>query len=370
MPPKALRRPAGAGIGLRGAGGAPVARAKGKALAKAVARVGKTLRRPATRGEEFLGGKEVSEVFQDGQEVAVDQLELSSWRVGVRVIFTEAVYWEEKVKVAGVVKGLQVDEGQTLLRLKLEGTQSEALVKWAGAHPGKTLEVHLCPVDCSLLSKDGLLHAQKARLLTPSYKEAWMDNVIDVAAPQDEQEADKLQKIRERAAKREAERAGEQRAPVVPEAVGSSSSSVSSRARKRKKKKEKTKKAKKKELKEKRKITGTKDLQAVFGTTALDPTPAVRKRVRKRARRAARKKGRKGTSSQSSSGEESSDSQTSVEDPGHLFGEEVKVKMVSKRFPGALTLNTLEMIQGALVSQSGQPWDIDRSSLPPLYIGD
>ena len=41
--------------------------------------------------------------------------------------------------------------------------------------------------------------------------------------------------------------------------------------------------------------------------------------------------------------------------------------MLSKRFPGALTLGTLEMVQEALVSQSGQPWDIDRSSLPPVF---
>lgn len=56
-----------------------------------------------------------------------------------------------------------------------------------------------------------------------------------------------------------------------------------------------------------------------------------------------------------------------MEEAGHLFGEEAKVKMVGKRFPGALTLNTLEMMQTTVVSQSGQPWDMDRSALPPIF---
>jgi hypothetical protein len=346
--------------------GAPKVKAKAKALAVGGARLGRGLRRPAAEEEGIRGDKEVSEVFDSGQEVAVDQLGLTSWKVGIRVIFTEAIYWEEKVKVAGMIKGLHMDEDQTLVRLKLEGTQAEALVKWSGAHPGKWLDVHLCPVDCSKLSKDGLLHGLRVRLLTPSYREAWMDNLVEVAAGRGAMEVDELRRLRERAEKRAAETTGEQRAPITPGVPGSSSSSESGKGRK-KKKQEKAKKAKKKEARSKNKITGTKGLLAVFGTTALDPTPGIRRRVRRKAKRAARRRTKRGSSSQTSSEETSSGSQGSVEDPGHLFGEEVKVKMVSKRFPGALTLNALEMIQRALVSQSGQPWDIDRSSLPPLF---
>ena len=34
---------------------------------------------------------------------------------------------------------------------------------------------------------------------------------------------------------------------------------------------------------------------------------------------------------------------------------------------GALTLNTLEQMQLAVVTTSGQMWDLDRSSLPPIF---
>ena len=266
------------------------------------------------------------------------------------------------MKVAGKVMGIHTEEEYACVKLRMEGTQAEALVKWAGSHPGVHLEVHLCPPDCGKLAKEGLLHATKVRLLKAEFKEAWMDNLMDVAVARDEGKADELRRIRERAEKREAEKRGEQRAPVSPNVVRSSSNSKSGRGAKKKKKK-RSKKARKRD----RKILGTKDLSAVFSTTALDPTPGVRKKVRKRAKKAARKKTRRGASSEASSEETSTDSQGTVEDPGHLFGEEVKVKVVPKQFPGALTLNTLEMIQGALVSQTGQPWDIDRSSLPPVF---
>ena len=233
-------------------------------------------------------------------------------------------------------------------------------MKWAGAHPGKLLEVHLCPMDCSRLSKDGLLHALKGKLWKEDEKEAWMDNLIEVRPPQ-EGGVDELQKVRERAERRDQDRRGEQRAPGTPGVIGSSESSES-RSRKRKKKREK-----KKKKKQASKIIGTKELGAVFGTTALDPAPSVRKRVRRRAKRAAQRKSRRGGSDSSSSPESTSDSKGSNEEAGHLFGEEVRVKEVSKRFPGALTLNTLEMIQNAVVSQTGQPWELSREALPPIF---
>ena len=93
--------------------------------------------------------KNISEVFAAGGEVAVGDLPLQEWKTGDRVVFTKAIYWEEKVRLAGVVKSLKVESGQVHhMSLKLEGTREESLVKWAGAHPGKLLEIHLCPLDC------------------------------------------------------------------------------------------------------------------------------------------------------------------------------------------------------------------------------
>ena len=290
MPPKGIFRPAAAGP-LRGRGrlGA-VAKAKVRAEAKAKvpARAPRgargILRRPAGRGEEVdLGEKGISEFFEEGGEVAVGDLPLHLWKTGIRVVFTEAVYWEEKVKAAGVVKGLRVEDGQAHLTMTLEGTREEALVKWAGAHPGTNLVVHLCPQDCGRMSKDGLLHGIKVKKMRDGDREQWMDNLVEVRAGGGEGENDELRKIREGAERRKAERTGEQRAPGGPSPVQSSGSSDSADGVK-KKKKAKKKKKKKEDSKGKMKITGTKELNAVFGTTALDPSPGVRKFERKQRR--------------------------------------------------------------------------------------
>ena len=108
MPPKGIRRPA----------------------AKAVARAGVRrpargpLRRPAGAGDPPpLGDKDISGNFKEGGEVDVGDLPIQEWKTGGRVVFTEAIYWEEKAKVAGVIKGLRLEEGQVHLSLKCAGSR-------------------------------------------------------------------------------------------------------------------------------------------------------------------------------------------------------------------------------------------------------
>eukprot|EP00435_Cladocopium_sp_Y103_P072598 s2_g40.t1 len=372
MPPKGILRPAAAG-GLRAPGilrrGRAVApRGKAKAKAKAVPKAQPkraVVRRPAAKVEEELpGDKNISEIFEAGGVVNCGDLPIHSWRTGLRVVMTEGSYWEEKVQICGVVRKLQIEDGEVYMSLKLEGTQSEALVKWAGANPGKDLQVHLCPDGCNQMSKDGLVHVTRGKKLRDGEREGWMENLVGIDR-RDGGEVDELAKVRQRAEERAAETAGEQRAPKPSGVVGSSASSGSSTDAKKKKKKEKKKK--KKEAKERGKIVATKELSALFSTTALDPSPAVRKRVRRKAKKAAKRRSTRTGSSSTSSRKSSSSSHASVDDAGHLFGEEVKVKTVAKRFPGALTLSALEMMQTSLVSQSGQPWDISRETLPPIY---
>ncbi len=43
------------------------------------------------------------------------------------------------------------------------------------------------------------------------------------------------------------------------------------------------------------------------------------------------------------------------------------MKAVWLQAPGALTCSTLEQMQSTLVQQSGQPWDLQRGALPPLF---
>lgn len=115
-----------------------------------------------------------------------------------------------------------------------------------------------------------------------------------------------------------------------------------------------------------KKVQGTKDLKVVFGKTGLDPNALVRKRMMRRAKKVAKKKSRKDSSSTSgSTGSEGSDTQ---EDEGSsIFGEEARIKTVWSRIPGALTMQTLNQMQLSLVRQSGQPWELSQSQVPPIF---
>ena len=115
------------------------------------------------------------------------------------------------------------------------------------------------------------------------------------------------------------------------------------------------------------KINGTKAPEVIFGATALDPKPEVRRRVKRQARKLTKRRNRQASTDSTGSSSESEGTDSSGGGGARLFGEEVRVKKVWKRSPGALTLNTLEMMQTAVVTQSGQLWDLDRSSLPPIF---
>lgn len=56
------------------------------------------------------------------------------WKKGVKVIFTEALYWEEKVEAFGEVFHLVVDGAKRHLVVDLLGTQAE-LMAFAMALP-------------------------------------------------------------------------------------------------------------------------------------------------------------------------------------------------------------------------------------------
>lgn len=370
MPPKALVRPAAAPRAV-GRGIAAKARAVAKAVGKAkgapAPKAGILRRkRPAAEGldrEEAkdLGETELSEIFKRGEEIEARLVPRGLWKTGQRVIVTRGIYWEEPVILAGLLVGILLEGEEITLKLEVEGSQAESLVKWAGLSPGRRLDLHLCGKDCPKMSQDGLVHGLRVKLLLPLGKEDWMDNLMDVRRDPGA-EADELRRLREVAEKK---KAGADLPGATPGGVGvGEESSSSSKAKKAKKKKSKKKK---KDQKEKVKASGGKPLDQVFGNTAMDPKPEKRKAIKKRARRAAKKKGKREGSSTTSSRGSSHGSDSSSEEGGRLFGEEARVKMLWKRYPGALTLNTLEHVQTSLVTQSGQPWELDRSHLPPLF---
>eukprot|EP00438_Fugacium_kawagutii_P006880 Skav204949 [mRNA] locus=scaffold3104:7120:25458:+ [translate_table: standard] len=314
------------------------------------------LRRPAHRGGDPI------EAFRGGEEVEASEVPLEELKEGLLVEVTKGVYWEEEVRLCGIIKGLMMEGGMTKLRLDVQGSPSESLVRWKGLRPGTLLEGHLCPKDCINLSKDGLVHVKRMRKVEERDREDWMDNLLEVRG----REEDELGVLRRRAAE-----AGVplEEAPVAPAAAAKKRArSVSSKEDSKDKEKRKKKKKKKKE---KTKVIGTKSLEQVFGNTGLDPKDGIRRELKKRARRSTRKKGGRKSSASSTSSTSSELSKEGPEERGHLFGEEARVKKVWKSYPGVLTLGTAEMMREAVVSQSGQPWDLaeDTCHSPTAGVG-
>lgn len=319
------------------------------------------LRRPAAAcGRLALrrpGLREVEEApvfdqagFDRGLAVESGLVPLELWKKGLGIAVVEGSYWEEKVCIAGVVQKLVATGEEVQLEVDLRGTQCEALVKWKGANPRQLLLVDLCRKDCPLTSKDGLVHCQTIKKLLPDVEEAWMRNLEGMDGADDE--LDLLRRRAEDLAKKKAD-------PLKGHKVRSSSEGSSRRSKKKKKKS-------RKEKREKRKIIATKELKVLYETTGLDPDPVKRRKVMKRAQHVAKKKSKKGTSS-SSSRETTEESSGGEEETSGLFGEETKVRSVWTRYPGVLTQNAVKQLQRSLIQQSGQPWDLDRSALPPIF---
>ncbi len=287
MPPK-LRRPAGV-LGAAAKAG-PKAKAAGRPKARprgaAGVRIRRDRRRPAADIRE--PGEEVEEVFSRedflrGVEVNAADIPFTELKKGVKIVVTEATYWEEPVKVAGLLEKVESDGESKTICLNLLGTTSESLVKWKGKFPGQVLAVHLCHKDCGRLSKDGLLHCDRLRVGKVEAEEPWMQNLagMDPHPKEDEMEA----------LRRRAEKVGTgEDAPGDGKRKSESSGSEGSSREKKTKKKKKKKKKNHKGSKEKKKVNGTKGLAEVFGTTGLDPDPDVRKKALRRGKKIAKKK--------------------------------------------------------------------------------
>ena len=233
---------------------------------------------PERGGEPRRGGPGEGEAefdfdgFERGVEVEGYKVPLRLWKKGLKIIITEGLYWEEKVKVAAVV-GYFTSSGEVAsLWVDLRGSQSEALVKWKGLHPKEKLEVDLCLPGCPHQSKDGLVHCLKVKCWLTEGEEPWTSNLEGMEMGP----ADELEGLRARAS-------GLPTPPVAPaEGKGAKvDSSTSRESRKGKKKRNSEKKRKK----EKVKAQGTKPIKALFEKTGLDPEPSQRKRLLKNAKK-------------------------------------------------------------------------------------
>ena len=299
--------------------------------------------------EEFLGGAEV---------LACD-IPFEELKKGLKLVVSEGTYWEEPVKLAGLVEKIEGDGESKTILLNLLGTTSESLVRWKGKFPGHCLSVHLCHKDCGKIAKDGLVHCERLKVAKAEAEEPWMLNLSGMDPRPKE---DELEMLRTRAEKVGTGEGAPGEGKSKSESSGSEVSSKEKKSRKKKKKKKKNHKA----SKEKKKVNGAKALTEVFGTTGLDPDPDVRRKALKRAKKIAKKKGRRSSSSTSSRSSEES-SLTGEGGSSEIFGQEVRVKSIWLRIPGALTAATLQQLQASLVQQSGQPWELDKKSLPPIF---
>ena len=299
--------------------------------------------------EEFLGGAEV---------LACD-IPFEELKKGLKLVVSEGTYWEEPVKLAGLVEKIEGDGESKTILLNLLGTTSESLVRWKGKFPGHFLSVHLCHKDCGKIAKDGLVHCERLKVAKAEAEEPWMLNLSGMDPRPKE---DELEMLRTRAEKVGTGEGAPGEGKSKSESSGSEVSSKEKKSRKKKKKKKKNHKA----SKEKKKVNGAKALTEVFGTTGLDPDPDVRRKALKRAKKIAKKKGRRSSSSTSSRSSEES-SLTGEGGSSEIFGQEVRVKSIWLRIPGALTAATLQQLQASLVQQSGQPWELDKKSLPPIF---
>ncbi len=307
------------------------------------------LRRPAARGvpAEVEGEDSLVAKFEKGELVNPSLLSTLLWSRGLFVAF-EGSYWQAAGSVAGEVVGYKDEEDFPVVELVAKGTNSERLLRWATGAPGVALRVHLCHGDCGGdPTADDLFHGRQVRIVKPEEKLPWMSSLEVVRH-------DELPELRGALAPKGDEKEAKKRR---------TSSSRSSKSRDRKRRKRKEKKKEKKEGREKSArredaargsksggkllLKGQKELEAVFGGTGLDPSPAMRRRVRRKARKAARRSSKKSSSSSRSSSSSTEDSEVSQEG---LFPETKKVKGMAKRSPGALSNQAVEEMKESLLT--------------------
>ena len=331
MAPK-LARPAAAGAKVR-----PAPKAKGVAKARPKVRL---RRRPAAA---IGGGPRVD--WKKGADV-----KLEDFPEGTKIAL-KGRFWEAEVEVAAEILGARIDKGERYLQARGLGTKSESVLRSLTSYPTRKVDLHLCQDPCqSLTWRDGLIHVQEIRTIRGN-EEDWMDNLGD--PPPEKEEEDYNQELREEAEKA---RLDLMRQGKTPEEKGD-----------RKKEKKKKDEEKEKPLKIKS-SSGKKALEEVFGGTALDPLPNIRKLALKKAKKV-KKKGKKkkkksssGSKESSSSGSSSSSQLLDVE----IFEGEREANLLWRRAPGALSLITIMEAQQHLLTRLGVRPDVAKGELPPI----
>jgi hypothetical protein len=142
------------------------AKAKAKVVAKAKARLrvrgrgnmarpAALMRRPAG-AEEAPGEDSPERVWERGAAVPLAQLPLHLIRAAKRIVTEEGSYFNAECKFAGMVEGIDFLGDDLYLRMELQGTLNEALLKFQPVSPSSSSR-------CIAATR----HATKRRLETP-----------------------------------------------------------------------------------------------------------------------------------------------------------------------------------------------------------
>lgn len=278
------------------------------------------------------------------------------------LIIFQGKYWDEECVWAGKFSGLEAEEGQVYLRIIVEGTQSESLLKYLSGQKPCLLRGHLCDQPCSALTwAEGLVHIEKIED-APLAKELWMSNLLGAGDPP---RGDDLEVLR-----REAE------AVEKEKAEGAKKSDKEKKKERKKKRKDKDRgdSSSTRSRKPKLKVKPKKGLDQLFSHTGLDPQMSVRKRFLRKAQKKSRnrKRRRGGKSSHSSSSSSSSKGSgaqgSGAMDRQRLFNENTVVKEIAEELPGTLTASWVHAAQDHPLDVRGEVVEGDSEMLPVLAV--
>ena len=275
------------------------------------------------------------------------------------ICIEEAIYYGKTAAVAGRVVGFRSEENEIYLDLAASGTKNEELLRVLTGREDKRIAVHLCSADCkALVTDETLVHAHDFEEVAAD-RVPWLTNLKKVG----EESRRHMRRMRWLSCAWSSAGWRVQRRRQTGE--------EKQQEKKRKKKEEKEEGRRSKSPKSERDELdfGQKSLEAVYKDTGMDPNPKRRGRLMKKARsllaKGKRKRRRRKAAAAKVILPSSSSSKGALEDG--LFDEEQKLQTVWRRYPGTLTARSLQEIKRSLVTSAGTMWNVDRSSLPPLY---
>eukprot|EP00438_Fugacium_kawagutii_P012023 Skav218165 [mRNA] locus=scaffold5213:66233:75512:- [translate_table: standard] len=322
------------------------AKAKAKAGLRRPAGAGPRMRRPAFAPPAVAAAPILKKLHE---------LDLVKLRDLEFIVLEDAKYYGRTVKLCGRVVGVRMEGRQVFVELRVTGTQDDGLLRSLTGRPSRKIDVHACEPGCpQVLENERLVHGGQFREEDQA-KEEWYSNIENVVPEADG--PDELARMREAAL--------EMKAPK--------------KEKKRKKDEEEGREAPRKEKKkrdasseEEDEDRGKKTQEALFENTGLDPDVKRRFKYLRKARRLGRskkkKKKKRSSGSGSSSSSSSGSSAASTGRGGTLFSSEKRIKSLWKRYPGALTAQSLKETQERLISSSGMVWGADQKAVAPVFV--